>query len=176
LGRETVPPIGPELVARLLSEHGRALALYARQWTPPEVSPEDIVQDAFVQLARQRTAPPRLVNWLFRVVRNSAISARRAAERRRRHLCAAALQTESWLCDNPDVALDAQTVTEALKTLPIEQRETIVAHLWGGLSFDAIGELTATSSSTAHRRYAAGLEALRQKLGVPCHNQISSHR
>jgi DNA-directed RNA polymerase specialized sigma24 family protein len=54
--------------------------------------------------------------------------------------------------------------------LPLEQRETLVAHLWGGLTFEQIGELTGVSSSTAHRRYLAGLSALRERLRVTCPN------
>ena len=60
--------------------------------------------------------------------------------------------------------------TAALQRLPIEQRETLVAHLWGGLTFEQIGELTGVSSSTAHRRYLAGLESLRERLRVSCPN------
>ena len=64
--------IGPELLGRLFDEHAAALVLYARQWSD---APEDVVQEAFVQLARQRIVPDRVVPWLFRVVRNGAIGA-----------------------------------------------------------------------------------------------------
>ena len=40
-----------ELLSRLLDEHGAALVLYAQQWSR---SPEDVVQEAFIQLMRQR--------------------------------------------------------------------------------------------------------------------------
>jgi hypothetical protein len=46
--------INPELLARLFDRHAPALALYARQWCG---TPEDVVQDAFVKLARLRTRP-----------------------------------------------------------------------------------------------------------------------
>ena len=42
-----------------------------------EVTGEDSVQEAFVELSRQRTLPRQPVAWLFRVVRNRAISAAR---------------------------------------------------------------------------------------------------
>ena len=41
----------------------------------------------------------------------------------------------------------------------MEQREVIVAQLWGGLTFEQVGELMGSSSSTAHRLYQAGLNA-----------------
>ena len=69
-------PTGPELLGQLLDRHGRALVLFARQWTS---SPEDVVQEAFVQLSRQTEAPRDPASWLYRVVRNGAISARRWA-------------------------------------------------------------------------------------------------
>ncbi len=47
----------------------------------------------------------------------------------------------------------------------------IVAHLWGGLTFEQIAELAGCSPSTAHRRYVAGLANLRERLHVPCPNQ-----
>ena len=56
----------------------------------------------------------------------------------------------------------------ALERLPGEQREVIVARLWGGLSFEEIAEVAGCSASTAFRRYSAGIDALRQELGVPC--------
>ena len=62
-------PVGPELLARLLDEHGAALTLYARQWCQ---TPEDVVQEALLQLIRQPAAPENLVGWLYRVVRNGA--------------------------------------------------------------------------------------------------------
>ena len=66
--------MGPSLLASLFDVHAAALALYARQWCD---GPEDIVQEAFVKLARQRPPPDRAVPWLYRVVRNGAIAASR---------------------------------------------------------------------------------------------------
>ena len=57
---------------------------------------------------------------------------------------------------------------EALEDLPTEQREVIVARLWGGLSFDEIAEINGTAASTAHRRYQQGIAALREKLEGIC--------
>ena len=157
--------IGPELLGRLLDEHGDALTLYARGWCD---TPEDVVQDALVQLMRQPRTPERIVPWLYRVVRNGAISAARSAGRRRRHESQAAFREDVWFVQPSGDRLNALAATRALQELPDEQRETIVARLWGGLAFEDIAELTGTSSSTAHRRYEAGLAALRERLGAEC--------
>lgn len=153
--------ISPERLAQLLDEHAAALELYARQWCE---LPTDVVQEAFVELSRQPEVPQRPLAWLFRVVRNGALTARRSANRRRRHESRAA--AENWFEETFDLPLDGAAATAALQELPDGQREAIVAHLWGGLSFVEIGELTGVSSSTAHRRYVEGLELLRKQLGV----------
>jgi hypothetical protein len=38
----------------------------------------------------------------------------------------------------------------------------------GGLTFEQIAELAGSSAATVYRRYAAGLAAIRERLGVPC--------
>ena len=158
-------PTGAELLGRLLDAHGRALVLYARGWCE---APEDVVQEAFLKLARQPDVPDNPVAWLYRVVRNGAITAARAHGRRQRHERAAAEESAAWFVASDETRLDALEVTDSLRGLPVEQRETIVARLWGGLSFEEIAALGGTSSSTAHRRYQAGLAALRERLGVEC--------
>ncbi len=158
-------PVGPELLTRLLDEHGAALVLYAQQWCD---TPEDVVQEALLQLVRQAAAPTNAVGWVYRVVRNRAISASRSARRRERREAAAAARGEPWFSPSQAERLDAQTATAALKRLPVEQREIIVARVWGELTFEQIAELTGTSISTVHRRYQSGLLALRERLGVGC--------
>jgi RNA polymerase sigma-70 factor (ECF subfamily) len=158
-----MPAAGPELLTRLLDEHGAALVLYARQWC---AGPEDVVQEAFMRLMRESTVPTNVVGWLYRVVRNGAISASRSAARRTRHEFRAAKQSEHWFETNHDERLDATAAAAALAALAIPLRETIVLRLWGGLSFDQIAEVTQTSTSTAHRRYLAGLVALRERQDV----------
>lgn len=157
--------IGVELLSRLLDEHSGSLMLYARQWCD---TPEDVVQEAFVLLARQTVAPENLIGWLYRVVRNGAISAARAAGRRARYEMAAARRGDCWFEPSEGDHLDALAATEALRQLPIDEREAIVARLWGGLSFDEIATLMGASTSSVHRWYHAGLSALRERFGVAC--------
>ena len=165
--------VGPELLTQLVDQHSAALVLYARQWSE---TPEDIVQEALLQLVRQPAAPENAVGWLYRVVRNSAISAVRSAGRRSRREAAVACRDEPWFDPAPAERLDAAAATDALKHLPIEQREVIVARLWGGLSLEQVAALTGCSTSTAHRRYEAGLAALRERLGVVCAQKKNSGR
>jgi RNA polymerase sigma-70 factor (ECF subfamily) len=159
--------MSPEQLGRLVAQHGAALTLYARQWC---AAPEDVVQEEFVKLMTQQQPVRDPAAWLYRVVRNAAISAGRTEQRRRRHEATAAQRGAPWFRNDPDGALDAEAAAAALEGLPPEQREAIVAHLWGGLTFEQIAEVARCSSSTAHRWYLAGLSALRARLNVPCPN------
>lgn len=162
---QPIGPVAPEVLAALMTSQAGPLALYARQWCD---RPDDVVQEAFVQLARQATAPDDAVAWLYRVVRNAAHSALRADVRRRRREQGAAEERRSWFTSDVETTLDAQAAAAALESLDEELRETVTAHLWGGLTFEQIAGLMNTSSSTAHRRYEQGLRILRERLERPC--------
>src|SRR5437588_10372422 len=101
----------PELLGRLVNEHAAALTLYARQWC---ACPEDVVQEAFVRLASVGVVPPNPAAWLFHVVRNRAISAKRGEARRRRHESASARRREPWFHPDPSASLDARAAESAL--------------------------------------------------------------
>ncbi len=128
------------------------------------------MQEAFVKLAARRPPPIDPAAWLFQVVRNGALSAGRADRRRRRHETDAAARRPAWFAPAGAAALDGETATAALEALPLEEREVVIAHLWGGLPFEQIGRLAGVSSSTAHRRDLKALTALRERLRVPCPN------
>ena len=79
-----------------------------------------------------------------------------------------------WFVEPEVDGLDAETAVAALERLVPEQREVIVAHHWGGLSFEQIAAVVGCSASTAFRRYSAGVEILRKELGVTCPNRSSN--
>jgi RNA polymerase sigma-70 factor (ECF subfamily) len=153
----------PDWLASLLENHAPALVLYARSWC---ATPEDVVQEALVKLVGQRAPPEEVVGWLYRVVRNAAISAGRAERRRRRRELRVAAP-EAWFGDAAG-ALDAHEASAALEALAAELREVVVARIWGGLTFAEIARLTGTSTSTAQRRYEQGLRELETRLEKPC--------
>ncbi len=156
--------LDPEAITRLWDEQCAALVLYARQWCE---TPEDVVQDAFLLLVRQVPAPANPFGWLYRVVRNRAINALRLSDRQARRDAAAGAD-RSWFEPAEGGRLDADAATEALRGLPPDQREAIVARLWGGLSFDEIARAAGAPLSRAYRSYQQGLAALRERLGATC--------
>ena len=156
----------PHDFVRLVDTRGPALILYARQWCH---APEDVVQDAFLKLVALRPPPRDAVAWLYRVVRNAAIDAGKA-DRRRQRRETATVRPGRWFVEPAVEGLDAEAAVSALQRLPVEEREAIVARLWGGLSFEQIAEVAGCSASTAFRRFSAGIDALRKELGAPCPN------
>ena len=160
--------MSPTQFAQLVDRHVPALILYARQWC---ATPEDVVQDAFLKLVAVREPPREAVAWLYRVVRNAALDAGKSARRRQQRESAVA-RLEHWFVEPEIDGLDADVAVAAVQRLPADQREVIVAHLWGGLSFEQIAEVAGCSASTAHRHYSAGLAALRQELGEICPTRL----
>src|SRR5262245_30342865 len=132
----------PEALGRLMDEHAAALVLYARQCC---ASAEDVVQEAFVKLASQKPEPSPILPWLYRVVRNAALTAARSERRRRHHESQAAAKTPAWFLPGEANKLDGQTAAAALAQLPLEQREVLVARLWGGLTFEQIAAVSRQS-------------------------------
>lgn len=158
-------PATPEQLAELLTRHGPALVLLARQWCQAS---EDVVQDAFLKLAEQPRVPSSVGAWLFTVVRWAAISQGRKERRRRMHEERAASLVSGWFMPNPEASLTEQEAAEALQALPAHLREVVIAHLWGGLTFVEVAKVVGGSASTAHRLYHEGLHQLRQALEGTC--------
>jgi len=158
----------PELLAQLIDAHAAALELFAAQWSK---APADVVQEAFVELARQSKRPDNIAAWLYRVVRHRAYDDRRAESRRRRRETIPAAENEPWFRPTSAGQIVPQDATEVLRELPDELREVVVARIWCGLTFEQIGEITQTSAATVFRRHREALSLLRSRLGIACFDQ-----
>jgi len=158
------PPDDNELHGLITAAYA-PLLLYARQWD--EEGAEDAVQVALLKFLREfgtgrRVVPENAVGWLFKVVRNERNHHFRKEKVRREHNQKYAETREAWFVPTPETTIDAQAAAENLRKLPLENREVIVAKIWGDLSFEEIAELLGTSRSTAHRRYVEGLNELKK--------------
>ena len=123
---------------------------------------EDVLQEAFLALARQETCPDAPRGWLLTVALN------RARDLCRRHApqLVAGVDEVPAPENGPMVAAirgeRAVSVQAALAALPIEQREVVVLHVFEELSFRAIGELCGCSGETAASRWRYACERLRR--------------
>lgn len=158
-------PVSAELLGRLLDEQGPALALYAAQYCH---APDDCVQEALVELARQPRVPENVIAWLYRVVKHRALNAARGARRRRDRETRVA-QTRLLAGDNEAFdRFDVEAAAGALNRLEASEREAVVMRIWGGLTFEQIAAALGVSKSTAQRVYKQALEQLRDRLESPC--------
>jgi RNA polymerase sigma-70 factor (ECF subfamily) len=150
-------------VAGLLKELGPPLVLYARTWAGRDEA-EDVVQAVFVRLLTTKRWPREPRPWLFRCVRNEAISWRRSIRRRLLRERKQAQSTEAIFECRPDDSIDVHESQRALEQLPAHQREIVVLRIWGGLKLAEISSITDLPVSTVHDQYQAALSAMRAQM------------
>ena len=153
-------------LGRWYDELGSALALYARQVGEPHEA-EDVVQEVFLRLMAQRVAPHDVKAWLFRAVRNEAISRGRSRRRRKLRERRQAVGRVELFEPRADDLLDARAAQAALERLDADQRELVVLRIWADMTLDQIARTTGLSVATVFRRYRAALAAIRKEM-QPC--------
>lgn len=152
--------LSSQQLAELWQEHAAALLLLARSYGEPA---EDCVQEAFIRLATQDPVPDSPVAWLFRVVRNEAVSQLRSQKRRHdRESLVARAQPRWFEAGSDDQSIDAEQITRGLATLHDEIQNIVVAHIWGNMTFREIADAFDISRATAHRMYQQGIQQLQR--------------
>lgn len=164
--RADVERITPDRLRQLVDAHGAALTLYAHQWC---LAPEDALQEALIELARQSPAPDHPVAWLFTTVRRRAQNLARGEICRMQHHRRAAEQREAWFVSSGQAELESEELTGMLEHLPALEREIVVARVWGELPFVRIAELVEISCSATHRRYRRALSLLGEMMNERLH-------
>ena len=157
--------LSAEEIVQLIDAHFAALVLFARQWIPDGA--EDVVQESLVklvELSRTKGKPDNPVAWLFKVVRNRAISQFRKISNRLKYEQKAADVKPVWFMPTSINGIDSEEITEMMKRLPVEQREIVIQRIWGGLSFDEIADATNTPRTTVFRRYTEAIENLKKNF------------
>ena len=154
-------------LAELLDCHADPLRLFAAQWSN---SPDDCVQEAFVQLAAQKVKPEKPLAWLYQVVRRRALNELRGSKRRSNREQSVAKGDFSNVnpADRMLLSEEQQQIQKSLNTLPAESRELIVLRIWSGMKWKEIAELTGCSTSAAQRRFTAALELMKESLESKC--------
>ena len=154
--------INQKQLAQWYEAYGTELMFYARQFSPDQQS-EDIVQDAFIKLLRQRTCPDNVRAWLFRVVRNSSVSLAR-----RLHLQKAeekfANRQILWFELRCDDLIDARLAQKLLQELEPHLREVVILRIWGQMTLKEISQVMNKSVPWIHRDYKTALGMIRTKL------------
>lgn len=128
---------------------------------------EDAVHEAFCRMLQRRLHVRDLKAFAFRAVRNAAI------DQRRRHAGNEPPLPESIYDPAPqpdelsEVAEFRQQIVSLFHQISDDERETIVQHLYGELTFQEIAMVREVPLSTVASWYRRGLDKLRRKLEVP---------
>ena len=126
---------------------------------------EEIVQEAF---ARASTRWNRLRDydvpeaWVRRVAMNLAADRARSLRRQTRALLRLGPPPAV-----PSVSVETLALVEALRTLPVRQRQAVVLHYLADLPVADIAQALAIPSGTVKSLLARGRRALAAKLGEP---------
>jgi RNA polymerase sigma-70 factor (ECF subfamily) len=150
--------IDADHIATLVRQHQSELRLYAAQFSQWA---DDIVQEAFMELAARSTMPESPRAWLYSAVRSRSLNQKRSQRRRKTRENAVA-QSELNRPDNRDGnETNVQWITEAMQFLKPKQREIIALRIWNQLGWKQIAEITQQSTSNAHRQYVDALTSLK---------------
>jgi RNA polymerase sigma-70 factor (ECF subfamily) len=152
------------------SKHGPALLAYARSFDLDHHAAEDLLHRVFLKVLESPKSIDDIRPYLFRAVRNAALNQRRDSARELE-----LSEGEPWF-ENHNRSREAELdLRSALRELPLEQREVLLLHVWGGLTFADIAAVLAASPNTVASRYRYAINALRMKLepstGVTVHDE-----
>jgi len=166
----------PSDLERLYDAHAQAIFAFILNLTRSEAETRDVLQEVFVKLASR----PELLGevrdergFLLRLGHNLALDLmRRRGARERRHEQFAA---EADVVFETSHEIDEQSfrnaLSEALDTLPVEQRAVAHLKLWEGFTFEVIAETLDISPNTAASRYRYAIDKLRERLR-PLYDEI----
>jgi RNA polymerase sigma-70 factor (ECF subfamily) len=158
--------------AALVRRYQDPLLRHARGLLGRGAAYEDVVQEVFLTLARERLelsgAPhdeldrdEQLAAWLHTVTRNACMNILRSeGSRRQREQAVAPPEATAGGQQRVD-ALDTRAkVEEAIGRLPVEQREVLVLRLLAGRSYREIAEVTGRKVGTVGWLISEGLRTL----------------
>jgi RNA polymerase sigma-70 factor (ECF subfamily) len=145
----------------LYRQHGAALLVFATAISGERSRAQDMVHQVFLKLIENgnlsRAEDKKA--YLFACVRNAVLNEQKLGNRQTQ------LDTETAWFSPPDRDYAGeQNLRRALGTLPDDQRQVVILHVWGELTFSQIGDLLGISSNTAASRYRYALGKLRDSM------------
>ena len=158
-------------IDRLYRHHGPALVLFAASIAGSRSIAQDAVHKVFVKLLEKRVKN-RVTDakaYLFASVRNTVLNELRRNERIQD------LDPDDRWFDPPEHDYAAERQLQiALRALPVDQRQIVVMHIWGDLTFGEISEIVGISSNTVTSRYRYALNKLREHFSIPEGSHVRS--
>jgi RNA polymerase sigma-70 factor, ECF subfamily len=157
------PRLTRDEVDHLYQQHGRALLLFALVIAGDRGRAQDAVHQVFLKMLEggnlRQIADAKA--YLFASVRNAVSNVRKVEERN------VVIDEESAWFEPPHRDYTAElNLRRALGALPEDQRQVVVLHVWGELTFLQIAEVLEISSNTTASRYRYALAKLRESMCV----------
>ena len=155
------------LVVRLFEQEGQSLVRLARLFVDDRNAAEDLVQEAFIRLARSAhriREESKAAAYLRSIVLNLARdSNRRGLVSLRHHLPVDDRRASAE--DEVELHEDQRAVIEALRSLPHRQRTALVLRYYEEQGIDDIADTMGISRNSVKTHLQRGLSALEQRLG-----------
>jgi RNA polymerase sigma-70 factor, ECF subfamily len=148
-------------IEALYRRHGAALLLFASAISGDRGRAQDAVHQVFLKAIENESVRPAINKkaYLFACVRNAVLNDATVQDR------SVPLDVDSAWFSHPDPDYAGERdLRRALGELPPDQREVIVLHVWGDLTFSEIADLLGVSSNTAASRYRYALAKLRGSM------------
>lgn len=156
------------LVVRLFEQEGQSLVRLARIFVDDRNAAEDIVQEAFIRLARsahrikdETKAAPYLRSIVLNLARDNN---RRGLVSLRHHLPTDDRRASTE--DEIELREDQQQVIDALRELPLRQRNALVLRYYEELGIEDIASAMGISRNSVKTHLRRGLAALEARLGT----------
>jgi len=166
-----------QALAELYRRFGRLAYGLALRILRDDALAQDAVQEAFLGVwraaARFKAERAKPSTWLLTLVHRRAVDLVRREERRRTE----PLQPETEpvgaeAADETELATQRETIREALRRLPPEQREAIELAYYGGYTQSELAERLGQPLGTIKSRMFTGLARLRDELGEDARAQF----
>jgi RNA polymerase sigma-70 factor (ECF subfamily) len=132
---------------------------------------QDAVHQVFLKLLEGGTQSQvvDIKAYLFRCVRNAVLNETKIFQR------SMSLEDDSAWFNPPQRDYSAElNLRRELSILPVDQRETVVLHIWGELTFSQVAEILGISANTAASRYRYALAKLREAMRAKEDSRVRS--
>jgi RNA polymerase sigma-70 factor (ECF subfamily) len=158
-----VPPTDQSLpqIEGLYRQHGGPLLLFAISICGEPSRAQDAVHHVFLKLMETDSLRNAIdaKAYLFASVRNALLNDRKLRQRD------VSIDSDQLWFDPPDRDHAAElNLRRALQSLPDDQRQVVVLHVWGELTFAQVAEVLNVSANTAASRYRYALTKLRESM------------
>ena len=156
-------------LGRIYDDHASSLFAYLFNLTRSESETRDVLQEVFLKLAHRPHALDGVHDeraWLVRLAHHLFVDGYRRRASQQRLVDRATEEAEQIFepADESDEASFRCALSNAMRALPLDQREVVHLKLWEEMTFAEIADVLGLSINTAASRYRYGIDKLREAL------------